>query len=285
MTKVEYHSRWSHTCKPIERPKSSSVGQGKAKKKRKARGHKWVRRKRSSTKSGTRNLPSIMMLETLASVTAADAVGTNDITNAIANATARPTVRPDSCANRTYIPTHAGFFSKGYTGTTNVNVSLASGKKSVKCNVGTAVIPIVADDGYIRNLELPDALESDSFNHTLVSQRQLYRLYGSQQVDNPDDTMTIFFLNGDTTTLDVVNGVYHYRTHGASTDTNHVVQSITSDTSVDDIIGMLSQLAADLSSEASSRTVTDEKSGPSPVLEHYHHALGHLHYRGVIQFM
>lgn len=48
---------------------------------------------------------------------------------------------------------------------------------------------------------------------------------------------------------------------------------------------MLAKLAADLSSEAHSSTVDDGAPGPSAVLEHYHHALGHLHYRGVIKFM
>lgn len=153
-----------------------------------------------------------MMLESLRGVsTVGAAVGVNTTANVIPEST----VRPDSCANRTYVPAHAGFFPHGYTGKIAVDVSLASGQKSVQCKIGTAVIPIIADDGHIIDLELPDALESDCFNHTLVSQRQLYNLYGTQQIDNPDDTMTILFPNGDTTTLDVVNGVYHYRLNSA----------------------------------------------------------------------
>jgi hypothetical protein len=192
-----------------------------------------------------------------------------------------PTVRPDSCANRTYISSKSGFFPNGYSGTTTINVCLASGFKQIECKVGVAVIPVIDDDGQVLELIIPDSLESTLFNHTLISQRQLYNIYGTQQYDNPNNTMTLQFPNGNTTTLDVVNGVYHYRIFGNANQLNLCADA---DASVDDIMDSIARFATSLSvTEACS--ASNEHILPSADLEHFHHALGHLHYRAVVQFM
>ena len=195
-----------------------------------------------------------------------------------------PTVRHDSCASRTYIAPNSPYFLDGYTGSVTTDIRLASGQTTVQVQVGTATIPVIADDGGIISICIPNAWEVPTFNHTLISQRELYDLYGTQTSDQPGDTMTVTFKDGRSTTLDVIGGVYQYRIPSMPKPG----QSNSVDNSVSQIIDKLLSLDSTICpprGHVGIASAAIRAEAPSPELTHWHHALGHVNYLAVIKFM
>ena len=205
------------------------------------------------------------------------------------------TVRHDSCASRTYIAPNSPYFLHGYTGTTTSDIRLASGQTSVQVRIGDGTISVIAADGGFVDICIPGAWEVPTFTHTLLSQRELYNLYGTQTSDLPGDMMTLTFPDGRSTTLDVVAGVYQYRIPHMPPPVNTADPS---EDSVPAIVDTLMSLMPAIKPPPDQAAVATAAPGspspplaptnvtsPSPALVYWHHALGHVSYSAAIDFM